>query len=145
MLKVYSAETANYANGPGAAPSEPPRHILQNIPKQMERLGLNAPIGIVFWTIGIGTCVRLLCAAFAIDLTFGEAYYIANARHFALSYFDHPPLAFWLAGVTMKLTGLEALIVLPVPVLALFCATHSLIFRVGTLLFEEWVGAFSAL
>jgi len=145
MLKVYSAETANYANGPGAAPSEPPRHILQNIPKQMERLGLNAPIGIVFWTIGIGTCVRLLCAAFAIDLTFGEAYYIANARHFALSYFDHPPLAFWLAGVTMKLTGLDALIVVRIPFIALFAATTWLMYRVGTLLFDEWVGAFSAL
>src|SRR3974390_1672073 len=104
MLKVYSAETANYAKGPGVAQSEPPRHVLQNIPKQMERLGLNAPIGIVFWTIGIGTCVRLLCAAFAIDLTFGEANYIANARHFSLVYFDNPLLAFWLAGGTMQLT-----------------------------------------
>ena len=145
MLKVYSAETANYAKGPRAAPSEPPRHILQNIPKQMERLGLNAPIGIVFWTIGIGTCVRLLCAAFAIDLTFGEAYYIANARHFALSYFDHPPLAFWLAGATMKLTGSDALIVVRIPFIALFAATTWLMYRVGTLLFDEWVGAFSAL
>ena len=29
----------------------------------------------------------------------------ATARHFALSYFDHPPLSFWIAAAIMKLTG----------------------------------------
>jgi hypothetical protein len=119
---------------------------MQNvIPTQLAQSRLNSPIGIVFLTIGLGTSVRLLCAAFAIDLTYGEAYYVANARHFALSYFDHPPLAFWLAGATMKLTGSDALIVLRMPFIFLFAATNWLMYRVGAALYSEWVGALSAL
>ena len=118
---------------------------LPDIPKQIAQLGFNSPIGVVLWTIGLGTSVRLLCAAFAIDLTYGEAYYIANARHFALSYFDHPPLAFWLVGAAMKLTGSDVLIVLRMPFIFIFAATTWLIYRVGTSLYSEWVGTLSAL
>jgi 4-amino-4-deoxy-L-arabinose transferase-like glycosyltransferase len=89
--------------------------------------------------------VRLVCAAYAIDLTYGEAYYVASARHFALSYFDHPPLTFWLVGATMKLTGSDALFVLRMPFIFLFAATTWLMYRLGSSLFGEWEGALSAL
>ena len=108
-------------------------------------LGFNSPLGIVLWTIGIGTSIRLLCAATAIDLTYGEAYYVATARHFALSYFDHPPLSFWIVAATMKLTGSDALFVLRVPFILIFAATTWLMYRVGAALFGEWAGALSAL
>jgi 4-amino-4-deoxy-L-arabinose transferase-like glycosyltransferase len=115
------------------------------IPKPLARAGFNSPIGIVLWTIGLGTFARLLCAAFAIDLSYGEAYYIATARHFALSYFDHPPLSFWLTGAAMKLTGSDALIVARTPFILLFAASTWLMYRIGVALYSEWVGALSAL
>ena len=116
-----------------------------DIPKKADQLALHSPVAIVLWTIWVGTSVRLLCAAFAIDLTYGEAYYVASARHFALSYFDHPPLSFWLVGATMKLTGSDALVVLRMPFIFLFAATTWLMYRVGALLYNERVGAISAL
>jgi 4-amino-4-deoxy-L-arabinose transferase-like glycosyltransferase len=118
---------------------------LPYIPKHLALLGFNSPLGVVLWTIGLGTSVRLLCAAFAIDLSYGEAYDIASARHFALSYFDHPPLAFWLVKAAMKLTGSDALIVLRMPFIFLFAASTWLMYRVGASLYNEWVGAISAL
>src|SRR5258706_491816 len=115
------------------------------IPGPLADLGFNSPVGIVLWTIGLGTSVRLLCAATAIDLSYGEAYYVAPARHFALSYFDHPPLSFWIAAAIMKLTGSDALFVLRVPFILIFAATTWLMYRVGALLFGERAGALSAL
>jgi 4-amino-4-deoxy-L-arabinose transferase-like glycosyltransferase len=128
-------------NSPGSVSPKIARSSL----KQMAEFGFNSPIRIVLWTIGLGTCLRLICAVFAFDLTYGEAYYVANARHFALSYFDHPPLAFWLVGAAMKLTGSDALIVLRMPFILLFAATTWLMYRVGASLYGEWVGALSAL
>ncbi|HXX08024.1 MAG TPA: glycosyltransferase family 39 protein [Pseudolabrys sp.] len=119
-------------------------HELANISEQISQ-SLKSPRGVVLWTIAVGTCVRLLCAAYAIDLTYGEAYYVASARHFALSYFDHPPLTFWLVGATMKLTGSDALIILRTPFILLFAATTWLMYRLGSSLFGGWEGALSAL
>ncbi len=113
--------------------------------QRLAGFGFNSPIGIVLWTIGLGTCVRLLCAATAIDLSYGEAYYVATARHLALSYFDHPPLSFWIVWATMKSTGSDALFVLRVPFILIFAATTWLMFRVGASLFGESSGAISAL
>ncbi len=113
-------------------------------PTPIAQVGFNSPLKIVLWTIGLGTLARLLCAAFAIDLSYGEAYYVASARHFALSYFDHPPLSFWLVKAAMKLTGSDALVVLRMPFILLFAATTWLMYRVGTALYGEWVGALSA-
>ena len=116
-----------------------------SVPVRQADLGFSSPLGIVLWTIGVGTAIRLLCAATAIDLSYGEAYYVATARHFALSYFDHPPLSFWIVAATMKLTGSDALFVVRVPFILIFAATTWLMYRVGTSLFGEWVGALSAL
>jgi hypothetical protein len=57
-------------------------------------------------------------AASVLDLGHSKAYYIAASRHFALSYFDHPPLSFWIAWVAMKLTGSDAVLV---PFIAIHC------------------------
>src|SRR5215472_16221378 len=114
-------------------------------PVRQADLGFSSPLGIVLWTIGVGTAIRLLCAATAIDLSYGEAYYVATARHFALSYFDHPPLSFWIVAATMQLTGSDALFVVRVPFILIFAATTWLMYRVGTSLFGEWAGALSAL
>ena len=119
--------------------------VIARIPGQIAELGFKSPIQIVLWTIGLGTFVRLICAATAIDLSYGEAYYIATARHFALSYFDHPPLSFWIVAAIMKLTGSNDLIVLRLPFILIFAGTTWLMYRVGASLFGEAAGSLSAL
>ena len=114
-------------------------------PDRLAGLGLDSPAALVLWTICVGTGMRLLLAAIGIDLGHTEAYYIAASRHFALSYFDHPPLSFWIAWATMKLTGSDALIVVRAPFMLMFAATTWLMFRLTALLFTETAGAFAAL
>jgi hypothetical protein len=108
-------------------------------------IGFDSPIKLVIWTICIGTGIRLLIAASALDLGHSEAYYIAASRHFSLSYFDHPPLSFWIAWATMKLTGSDAVLVVRAPFILLFIATTWLMFRFTAFLFGEMAGAFAAL
>jgi hypothetical protein len=112
---------------------------------RLTSLGFDSPIKLVAWTICLGTCIRLLFAASVLDLGHSEAYYIAASRHFALSYFDHPPLSFWIAWAAMKLTGSDAVLVVRAPFILLFIATTWLMFRFTAFLFGETAGAFAAL
>ena len=115
------------------------------MPERFAGLGFNSPTVLVVWTICLGTAVRLLFAAAVPDLAHSEAYYIAASRHFALSYFDHPPLSFWIAWATMKLTGSDAVLVVRTPFILMFVATTWLMFRLTAYLFGETAGAFAAL
>jgi Dolichyl-phosphate-mannose-protein mannosyltransferase len=108
-------------------------------------LGFDSPATLVAWTICLGTGIRLLLAASVVDLGHSEAYYIAASRHFALSYFSHPPLSFWIAWAAMKLTGSDAVLVVRAPFIFLFIATTWLMFRLTAFLFGETAGAFAAL
>jgi len=114
-------------------------------PERLAGIGFDSPAGLVVWTIILGTALRLALAASVIDLGHSEAYYIAASRHPALSYFDHPPLSFWIAWAAMKLTGSDAVLVVRAPFILMFAATTWLTFRLGTLLFGEAAGAFAAL
>lgn len=74
-----------------------------------------------------------------------ESYAVAIARHFSLSYFDHPPLMFWIAGGWAKLASSEAPVVLRLPFALCFTGTTWLTYRLGARFFGEWAGAFAAL
>jgi Dolichyl-phosphate-mannose-protein mannosyltransferase len=50
--------------------------------------------------------IRLLIAAYT-GLGIGESYYFRGALQLNLSYFDQPPLFFWLGGLSIKLFGLN--------------------------------------
>ena len=110
----------------------------------LARFGLDRPRGLLAWTILIGTLVRLAAAALT-GSTYAEAYYLSVGRHFALSYFDQPPLSLWLIWATMKLTGSDSVFVLRVAFILLFILTSWLVYRLGASLFDERVGAFAAL
>ena len=99
---------------------------------------------IVLWTIFLGTAFRLLVAATVPDLGHSEAYYIATSRHVALSYFDHPPLSFWITWAAMKLTASDAVLAVRAPFILIFVGTTWLTFRFTALLFGETAGAFAA-
>jgi hypothetical protein len=108
-------------------------------------LVLERPAAVVVWTIVLGTTFRFAMAFAAIDLDHTEAYYLANARHLALSYFDHPPLAFWITWAARAVTGADALPVLRAPFIAMFIGTTWMMYRLGTRLFDRRAGAAAVL
>jgi 4-amino-4-deoxy-L-arabinose transferase-like glycosyltransferase len=96
------------------------------------------------WLIGIGIAVR---AALAIPVGLGvdESYMVAVGRGVSLSYFDHPPLAFWLAHGASVLLGSESHLVVRMPFVLLFAATTWLMYRLVARTFGEHAGWVAAL
>jgi 4-amino-4-deoxy-L-arabinose transferase-like glycosyltransferase len=86
--------------------------------------------------------VRLALSA-SIGLSVDEAYAVTLARHPALSYFDHPPFAFWLAGATARLFGSEAPFVVRLPFVLLFAGTSLGLFLLTARLFGAASGLWS--
>ena len=98
----------------------------------------------VLAVLAIGALLRFLVAA-STGLGVDESYAVAVARQFSLSYFDHPPLHFWLAGTMAKLAHSESADVVRLPFVVCFAATTWLMYRIGARLFGEHAGAVAAL
>jgi 4-amino-4-deoxy-L-arabinose transferase-like glycosyltransferase len=86
---------------------------------------------------------RLLFAA-SLGLGIDESYMVAAGRKWQLSYFDHPPLAWWMAWGMAHLTGSESAVVVRLPFLALFALTTLLMYRVTRELFDPGAGLWAA-
>ncbi len=57
----------------------------------------NVRVAAVFvWTVVAAVTVMRAIAAFAVPMTFDEAYYWEWSRHFAFGYVDHPPMVAWV-------------------------------------------------
>ena len=80
-----------------------------------------------------------------IGLGVDESYVVSIARMLSLSYFDHPPLHFWIIWLTTHLTNTENGLVLRLPFILLFAATTWMMYRLGARLFTEWAGVYAAL
>ncbi|MCK4602774.1 MAG: glycosyltransferase family 39 protein, partial [Phycisphaerae bacterium] len=100
------------------------------------------------------TCVLLLIvasaafrlfAAWGVGLGYGESYYFSCAMHPALSYFDQPPLASWLAYLSVQIAGRVGPLVLRLPFITLFAGTTWLMFVLTRRLFGARAGLFAAL
>ncbi len=98
-----------------------------------------APFAAVCGIIVAGTILRLILAA-TIGFGVDEAYTASIARHWSLSYFDHPPLHAWLIGATMLLGGSEQPFILRLPFILLFVGSNLLLFRLTALLFSARAG-----
>lgn len=103
-----------------------------------------SPVQQVVMVILLATSVRVILAA-AIGLGVDESYVVAAARSLSLSYFDHPPLHFWLVWLTVHLTGSENPLILRLPFIALFAGTTWLMFRLTQYLFGDRAGVYAAL
>ena len=102
-----------------------------------------SPAQLVWATLLLGAAVRLAVAA-VLGLGVDESYTVANARSLQWSYYDHPPLSFWIVHATVWLTGSEANPVVRLPFIALFALTGWLLYRLGSVLFSPWAGAWAA-
>ena len=83
--------------------------------------------------------VRLLFAA-SIGLGIDESYVVAGGREIQISYFDHPPIAWWLPWGAAHLAGSEAPIVVRLPFIVLFAFSTWVMFRLTSYLFSERAG-----
>jgi 4-amino-4-deoxy-L-arabinose transferase-like glycosyltransferase len=96
-----------------------------------------------FLLILITFIIRIWIAAYT-GLGIGESYYFRGALHLDLSYFDQPPLFFWLGGLSIKIFGLNNL-GLRFPSVLLFAGTSWLLFLVTRQLFNAKSGFWASL
>ena len=92
--------------------------------------------------LSVITAARLAYAAL-LPLAPQEAYYWNYSRHLALSYFDHPPMAAYFIKLT-TLLGTSAFSI-HLAAIALSVILTMAIYRLAALLFDEWVGFWSAI
>ena len=99
---------------------------------------------VVLLIIAAGTVIRLWLAGVT-GLGYDESYMVGNARQFALSYFDHPPLHVWIAGLAEWLFASEAPIFVRLPFVLLFAGSVWLMYRLTARLFGERAGLWAAI
>src|ERR1700739_3766788 len=100
---------------------------------------LKTPSGAVAALILTTFTVRLAFAG-ALGLGIDESYMVAAGRKLQLSYFDHPPIAWWMAWGIAHLTGSESAVVVRLPFIALFALTTWLMYRATAALFDPEAG-----
>lgn len=98
----------------------------------------------VFWLILLTTVLRAFIAAIT-GLGFGESYYAMGAVNPQMSYFDQPPLAFWLASLSMNLFGEMTALSLRLPSVLLFAGTCWLMFVLTRRLYSARAGFYAVL
>jgi 4-amino-4-deoxy-L-arabinose transferase-like glycosyltransferase len=92
----------------------------------------------------VATFAARLTFAAALGLGIDESYMVAAGRKLQLSYFDHPPIAWWMAWGAAHLTGSESGVVVRLPFVALFALTTFLMYRATAALFDAEAGLWAA-
>jgi len=85
------------------------------------------------WVLALGTALRIFLAAW-LPLGTDETYAIAVAREFSWSFFDHPPIGFWLPVAMANLTGLETAFIYRLPFLLCGFVTAACVWRLGAII-----------
>ena len=104
---------------------------------------LKTPSGAVA-ALTLATLLARLVFAASLGLGIDESYMVAAGRKLQLSYFDHPPIAWWMSWGIMHLTGSESAFVVRLPFIALFALTTLLMYRVTAALFDPEAGLWAA-
>ncbi len=104
-----------------------------------------SPDRLVFLVILISMIARLFFAA-AFDYGVDEAYAVAVSRAFQWSFFDHPPITFWTAGVIDWLWGGHAPHwLVRFPFVIAFSGTLTLIYLISKRLFSASAGLWAVI
>jgi 4-amino-4-deoxy-L-arabinose transferase-like glycosyltransferase len=69
------------------------------------------------------TLLARLAFAGALGLGIDESYMVASGRTLQLGYFDHPPLACWMAWIAAHIAGSDDAIFVRLPFVLLFALT----------------------
>jgi 4-amino-4-deoxy-L-arabinose transferase-like glycosyltransferase len=105
---------------------------------------MRSPGGRVLVVIVVTLIGRLILAG-TIGLGVDESYQVSVSRPLSLSYFEHPPLAFWIPGVVGVLTGSVNGALMRLPFILLFAGTTWMMYRLTARLFGDRAGAIAAL
>lgn len=108
----------------------------------VEESRLTAKRAVLILIVATGI-IRLIVAAIT-GLGFGESYYSMGVVHPQISYFDQPPLSFWMSWVSVEAFGSVTALNLRMPVILLFAGTTWLMYILGRKLFGEWEGFWAA-
>lgn len=103
----------------------------------------NTAVSYTLTLIALTFVARILLAAYT-GLGIGESYYFRGALSPSLSYFDQPPLFFWLSSFMIKIFGLSNL-TLRFPAVLLFAGTSWLLFLITRKLFNANAGFWAVL
>ncbi len=104
----------------------------------MKKINEGNATSAVIIVIIITFIIRCFIAAYT-GLGVGESYYFRGALHLNLSYFDQPPLFFWLGGLGIKLFGLNNFGI-RFPSVLMFAGTSWLLFAITKKLFTAGAG-----
>ena len=104
----------------------------------MKKINDSNATGATLLVIVVTFIIRCFIAAYT-GLGVGESYYFRGALHLNLSYFDQPPLFFWLGGLGIKLFGLNNFGI-RFPSVLMFAGTSWLLFIVTRKLFNAGAG-----
>jgi len=104
---------------------------------------INTPPGGLALLIVSTLLLRLVFAA-SLGLGVDESYMVAAGRSLRLSYFDHPPLAWWMAWGAAHLLGTDAAWAVRLPFELTFAATTLLMYRLTSRLFGPCAGLWAA-
>ncbi len=80
--------------------------------------------------------IRLIMASL-LGLGIDETYMVAASHHLELSYFDHPPVSWWLTHAAIWLTGSDGPVIVRLPFILLFALSTWLMARITTVLFDD--------
>jgi hypothetical protein len=104
---------------------------------------LAIPPNAVLTLIALSALMRLVFAGM-MGLGIDESYMVSAGRHLQLSYFDHPPLSWWLTWSAVHLFNSETEVVVRLPFIVLFGFSTWLMYRIGEILFSARAALWAA-
>ncbi|WP_338607607.1 glycosyltransferase family 39 protein [Pelagibacterium nitratireducens] len=109
-----------------------------------DRIGPFSPAQATLILIAVTLVLRMIGGA-VVGWGTGEAYYLASARQFHLSYFDQPPVSLWTIWATLQLTGSDNLLIIRLPFIVMFAVSTWLVFDIVRRIHSPLGGFFAAL
>ena len=94
--------------------------------------------------IGFALVFKLLLTLI-LPLGLDEAYAIAVAQEYSLSFFDHPPISFWAPVAFADLTGLQHIVIYRLPFVVAGVLTTWMMYLIGREIAGSRAGVWSAL